>query len=302
MTDHTLREASLRDAPAIAELLFAASYHDALVSGLAPLLADVRAARDVVAALGRTEPLGGVLAEVGGEPVAAGWACARGRVGTVGPVVVAPAWRGRGLGTAVLEGLLDRVRRGAAQIRMIDGGAQTGGIGLGLRSGFHVLAPVLCLGLPGDRSCAVDDLTDGTMVRPATPDDRWAIVERDGRFFGARREPELDDAFCENRVVVAERAGRVVGHAIGSVIGSTLVLGTAAAEDPDVVMAMVAMQVDIGRPTGGPVRMLVPGGDQRLVDVAWRAGFRVERLHALLTHGGGSPPPKGYVLSPFGGC
>jgi hypothetical protein len=140
------------------------------------------------------------------------------------------------------------------------------------------------------------------MVRAAAPDDRWHVVERDARSFGARREPDVDEALAAGRLLVAERAGRVTGYALAHVVGRTLVVGAAAADDPAIVLALVAHHADRARPEEGAVRVLVPAADQRLVDLALLAGFGVERMHAYLARGGGTMPPKGYVLMPFGRC
>jgi GNAT superfamily N-acetyltransferase len=302
MTQPRLREATPRDAPAVADVVFAASYHDALRTGAPPPLENVGAARDLVAALLRVDPFGGLLAEVDGAAVATGWVHARGRVSTLGPVVVAPPWHGRGVGTALVSALLERAGRGAAQVRMLDGGACTTGLAVALRAGFRVVAPVLGLVLPSGRPCAAAEPEDGTIVRAAVPDDRWHVVERDARSFGARRESDVDDALGAGRLVVAERAGRITGYALAHPVGRTLVLGAAAADDPRVVLALVARQVADARPEAGVARLLAPAVDQRLVDLALQAGFRVAGVRAMLAWGGGTPPPKGYLLMPFGRC
>lgn len=302
MTQPMLREATERDAPVVAELSFAATYHDALRADVAPPLEDAHAARAFAAALVRVDPFGGVVAEVDGRPVAAGWAHVRGRVSTVGPIVVAPPWRGQGIGTVLLRRLLEGAGRSAAQVRMLDGGTGLAGLALGLRAGFRVVAPVLALRLPAGRPCAASEPEDGTIVREAGPDDRWHVVERDARSFGARREADVDAALDGGRLVVAERAGRLTGYALAEVVGRTLLVGAAAADDPVVVLALAARHAARARQAGGPVDLLVPAGDQRLVELALLAGLRVARVHAYLARGGATMPPRGYVLMPFGRC
>jgi hypothetical protein len=68
------------------------------------------------------------------------------------------------------------------------------------------------------------------------------------------------------------------------------------------VMAMVARLAEAVAVAERGVRVLVPAVDQRLVDLALLTGFRIERLRAYLTHGGGTAPPRAYLLMPLGRC
>lgn len=302
MTQPLLREATPHDAAVVADLAFASSYHDALQAGVAPLLQDVQSARDMTAALLRVDPFGGLVAEIDGVPVATGWVHVRGRVATVGPVVVAPPWRGHDVGTLLLARLVERAGQRTAQVRMLDAGLGTTGLAVCLRAGFRIVAAVLSLALPPGCRAMVVEPDDGTMLRAATPEDRWHVVERDARSFGARREADVDAALEAGRLAVSERAGRLTGYALAHVLGRSLLVGAVAAEDPAVVLALVGHHVDTTRPGEGAVRITVPAGDQRVVDLALAAGFRIERLRAYLARGGGTMPPKGYLLMPFGGC
>lgn len=302
MTSIRLRDAAPPDVATVAELLFAASYHDALRADLTPPLEDLATAEALVASLLRVDPRGGIVATVDDDVVGVGWTHLRGRVAALGPIAVVPRWRGRDVGTTVLRALLDRAGRGAAQVRMLDSGLDRAGLAIGLRAGFRVAGPVLVLVLPAGHACDDVPAAEGTVVRAATPEDAWAVVERDARSFGARRHADVDDALGAGRLLVGERAGRIVAHALAEVVGRTLVVGGAAADEAENVVALVAAHIARARVDDGVVRVLVPAGDQRLVDLALRSGFRVERLLSYLVLGGGTAPPKGYVPMPFGRC
>src|SRR5207248_2231101 len=138
------------------------------------------------------DPLGGLVAEEGGRIVGVGWVHPRGAVATIGPLAVEPAAQGRGIGRRLLERLVETAGKGVPQVRLVHESWNAASLGLYLRAGFRVVAPLVELELaPGSR-LAVAAPPAGLALRVATPDDRARIVARDARAFGAPRPQSVE--------------------------------------------------------------------------------------------------------------
>jgi hypothetical protein len=122
------------------------------------------------------------------------------------------------------------------------------------------------------------------------------VVQRDARAFGAQRPQSIDLYLQSGRVLVAARGDAIVGYALGIGFHGAAHLGSASAEDADVLLALLATLGDELSMEGNTVRILVPAGDRRLVDELLRLGFRVVRACHYMVRGGGTSPPANYVL------
>jgi GNAT superfamily N-acetyltransferase len=252
----------------------------------------------------RVDPQGGVVAEEDGELAGVGWVHRRGPVATVGPLAVEPRAQGRGVGRRVLDGCIEAAGAGVTQVRLVHESQHVPSLGLFLRAGFRVVAPLVELELPAGTVVAASPTVAGVVVRGAQAEDRAAIVVRDARAFGAERPRSIDVALEHGRAVIAERGRTLAGHALevrlgGAASGRTAFAGTASADDPDVLLGLLAtLTAELSGGAGGDraVRIIVPAGDRRLVVGLLDVGFRVRCAAQYMVRGAGTPPPPNYVL------
>ena len=122
------------------------------------------------------------------------------------------------------------------------------------------------------------------------------MIARDARAFGAERQQSVDAYIQGGRVLVAERAATVAGYALGIAAHGTAYLGSASADDGEVLLALLATLAGELAGPGVVVRLLVPATDRRLVDGIMQLGFRVFRACQYMVRGAGIAPPPSYVL------
>jgi GNAT superfamily N-acetyltransferase len=242
------------------------------------------------------DPLGGVVAEEEGQVVGVAWVHPRGPVATIGPVAVDPRVQGRGIGRRLTERCLEIAGRGVPQVRLVQESHNLRSLGLYLRLGFRVVAPLLELERPVGPAPAAPVPPPGTVVRTAADDDRPRVVARDARAFGAPRPQSVDLYLRHGRVLVAERGRSLIGYALGIGFEGASFLGSAAADDGDVLLLLLATATAELAERGLSVRILVPAGDRGLVDGLLALGFRVFRACHYMVRGGGTAPPPNYVL------
>ena len=147
--------------------------------------------------------------------VGVAWAHPRGPVATIGPVAVDPGWQGRGIGKRLVEQCIEIAGRGLPQVRLVQESYNTVSLGLYVRAGFRVVAPLLELELPRDAVVAPRQGTGSGRIRPGVPDDRARLVARDARAFGAQRPQSIDLYLRRGRVVVADGPSGLAGYALG---------------------------------------------------------------------------------------
>jgi GNAT superfamily N-acetyltransferase len=293
MSGLTLRPAVKADVERAGDVAFVAFYHVALSHGLVPAITSPLDTRHYLSHLLGLDPLGGVVAEENGEIVGVGWVHKRGPVATIGPLAVHPRTQGRGVGRRLLERCLETAGQGAPQVRLVQESHNTASLGLYLHAGFRVVAPLLELELPP----GVPLVAAGPVaVRAARPEDRARLVARDARAFGAERPQSIDFYLGRGRGLIAERGGTPVGYALGIGLQGVAYLGSASADDGEVLLQLLAtLALEVG---GGEltIRTQVPATDRRLVSGLVQLGFRVFRAAQYMVRGGGTPPPPNYVL------
>jgi GNAT superfamily N-acetyltransferase len=284
-----------RDVEPAGDVNFLAFYHVALAHGVTPAVTSPADCRSYVRFLRTVDPLGGLVAEEDGVVVGMAWVHPRGPVATVGPIAVAPRAQGRGIGRRLLEGCIERAGAGVPQVRLVQESFNVASLGLYLRSGFRVVAPLVELERPGGAPLAPPAAPMGVVVRPATAADRSRLVARDARAFGAPRPENVDVYLGRGQALVAERGGALAGYALGIDLGRQAHLGSAAADDAEVLHLLVGTLAASLGARGAAVRTLVPATDRRLVDALVAIGFRVFRGCFFMVRGGGTAPPANYV-------
>ena len=296
MAGLTLRPAEARDVERAGDINFVAFYRVALEHGIVPAVTTPAESHRYLRYLLGFAPLGGVVAEDDGRLVGVAWVHPRGPVATIGPVAVDPRAWGRGIGRQLTERCLEIAGRGVPQVRLVQESHNLRSLALYLRLGFRVVAPLLELERPAGPPPAVPPSPPGTAPRGATDDDRARIVARDARAFGAARPQSIDLYLRHGRVLVAERGRNLVGYALGIGFEGTAFLGSAAADDGDVLLLLLATATAELAERGLAIRILVPAGDRALVDGLLALGFRIFRACHYMVRGGGTAPPPNYVL------
>jgi ribosomal protein S18 acetylase RimI-like enzyme len=292
----TLRPAEESDVEQAGDLTFVAFHAAALAHGLEPAVTTPAESRRYIRYLLSFDPRGGVVAEENGVLVGVGWVHPRGPVATLGPLAVDPRRQGRGIGHRLLDRLIEAAGQGVPQVRLVQESFNLVSLGLYLRAGFRLVAPLLDLALAADAPIAPLSPPAGVTVRPAGGDDRGRLLARDARAFGAHRPQSIDLYLRGGRVLVAERAAAPVGYALGIGFEATGYLGSAAADGTDVLLALLStLAQDLAQP-GRVLRILVPAADRALVDGLLTLGFRVFRACHYMVRGGGTAPPLNYVL------
>ncbi|MCW5892924.1 MAG: GNAT family N-acetyltransferase [bacterium] len=291
----SVRPIEERDVERAGDVNFTAFLDVALRHGQPPTVTSPADSRSYVRHLLGFDALGGLVAEVDDEIVGMAWVHPRGPVATLGPVAVEPRSQRRGIGRALVERCLEIAGPRVPQVRLVHESFNAASLGLYLRCGFRVVAPLLELELRAGASCVAPAVA-GTVVRPADTPDRSRLVERDGRAFGAPRPQSVDLYLRRGRALVAERAGAFAGYVFGIGFRDLGYLGSAAADDVDVLLLLVAGLAQPMSAEGHRLRILVAAGDRRLVDGLLALGFRVFRACQYLVRGGGTAPPPNYVL------
>lgn len=296
MDDVVVRTITERDVERAGDVDFAAFQDAALRHGAAPTVTTPGDCRSYVRHLLAFEPLGGVVAEAGGDVIGLAWVHVRGPVATLGPVAVDPSHQACGVGRRLVERCLSLAGARTPQVRLVHESYNAPALGLYLRLGFRVVSPLLELELPAARTVAALPPPSGVVVRDAVAADRARVVDRDARAFGAPRPQNVDLYLERGRAVVAERGRMLAGYALGIGFRGHAYLGSASAEDVELLLVLLATLAAALAASGPRLRVLVPATDRRLVDGLLGIGFRVAKACQYMVRGGGTAPPPSYVL------
>jgi predicted N-acetyltransferase YhbS len=280
------------DVDAVAEVDFAAFQDVALRHGQPPLVSAVRDSRAYARRLLEVDPLGGFVAEDAGRIVGHAWVHARGPIATVGPIAVEPGLQRRGIGRSLLRQCVQASGPRATQVRLVHESYNTASLTLYLSEGFRIVAPILELVLDPATPVPAPTAPAGVRLRPADPADQARIVARDARPFGASRAQDVERHLRTGRGIIAERGTTLAGYALAA----SGLLGSAAGEDQDLVVAMLGTLASETSLASNGLRVMVLGTDRALIDGLRALGFRVFRACHYMIRGGGTAPPTGYVL------
>jgi predicted N-acetyltransferase YhbS len=151
----------------------------------------------------------GVVAEIDGCVVGSIFVDERSPITGLGPVTVDPSVQNKGVGTALMTHMLDRVAsKQRAGVRLVQAGYHSRSLCLYAKLGFSVCEYLVNLqGMPP--SIAIS----GCAVRRATLDDAEAAVTVCREVYGHDRSGEFRDAVTGGTATVVERGGRITGYA-----------------------------------------------------------------------------------------
>lgn len=174
----------------------------------------------------------------GGEPVATGSGISYGAFGVVGNMVVAETHRRQGLGSAVLERVLDFLSsRGATSVEL---SATADGRPLYERHGFVSAGGSAMVAVPRD---APLDVADDLRVTPAAPENLNELAAYDVPRFGGDRAALLAAALADPQrpVLLSRRGAELVGYAVLRLEGGRL--GPWLADDTAVASALLGATI-----------------------------------------------------------
>ncbi|HEX5039169.1 MAG TPA: GNAT family N-acetyltransferase [Candidatus Limnocylindria bacterium] len=251
-SDLRMRDGTREDVPAIVALRDAVGWrgHEWALRAVV----DAPAARLVVV-VGTDDAIAGV-----------GSGIAYGALGVVGNMIVTEPHRRRGVGSAILETVLDYLRdeRGCRRLELF---ATSDGRPLYARHGFEPIEPGARAYLP-----RVEASLDGATVGEVAAADVGAIAAYDAPRFGGDRSSLLSmmAADAGRPLLVARRDGDVAGYAwLRPEEGR---MGPFLADDPDAAAELVAAAWD--HAAGEPLSVNVPTSNRTAT--AWLESIGVE--------------------------
>jgi GNAT superfamily N-acetyltransferase len=212
-----------------------------------------------------------MVAEADGEIVATGVGTANGPVGWIGTIFIAPDRRGRGLGRAITQAIIDRLEsagcRSLVLVATTEGRRLYERMGFDLQSCYHVLQAI---GLPPD------DADDG--VRAFEADDLPAIERLDRAGTGEDRAHAIRRyAGPDTTRVATGDDGQVAGYVLRAPWGG----GATIAESMDAALRILTARRRAAG-VGGRVRLGLldenTDGLARLMDVGLRLSWSAPRM------------------------
>jgi len=267
-----LRAATPADAEACGRIMHQAFDSIAGRHGFPADFPSAEAATGLAQALIASPTVFGVVAEAEGRVVGSNFLNEGDAIRGVGPITVAPAAQGGGVGRRLMQAVLAR-GQGAAGIRLLQDAFNMRSLALYGGLGFAVREPVVVLaGQPAGTPPA------GTVVRPLREADLEACDRLCRQAHGVSRRAELAAALCQLAPLVAERDGRVTAYmtAPGFWIANH---GVAASEDDMRALILGAAS------TAGALSFLLPTRQSGLFAWCLEQGLRAVKPMTLMTLG-----------------
>ena len=206
-----------------------------------------------------------------------------GALGVVGNMIVDPSHRRRGIGAAILEGVVDFLdERGCTRLEL---SATDAGRPLYEKYGFTLAGPGVSAVVP--RQARADD-DAATELTDAGPTSLAELAAYDAPRFGGDRRPLIASMLADTArpLVVARREGAVAGWAW--VRPDADRVGPLVADTPDVAAALVG---DALRrlPTARTVRLNFPAANRAGADRLRRLGAELEPWSGRMARGAQVP-------------
>ncbi|MGQ9571570.1 MAG: GNAT family N-acetyltransferase [Dehalococcoidia bacterium] len=275
---------------AVGRLVYGAFRDVAVRHGFEPAYESVGFATLVMRVYGSLEGVTSFVAAEDGEPIAVNFLDERNGVGGVGPVAVAVAHQGRGLGRMVMEALLRQAEEnGLRSVRLLQAAYNLTSFSLYCRLGFDVKDEIASLrGRPAAGERAAD------AVRECTPQDLDTLDQLSREVLGFPRPGDLEMAMAFSRPLLVERGGQVVGYACRIATPSGTFLGPAVARDEEGLRELI---VGAARLVPGDLRLAVPVSCGSLLRWALQSGFALVELGNLMVRGTYDVPAGAYMPS-----
>jgi GNAT superfamily N-acetyltransferase len=225
-----------------------------------------------------------VVAEVDGRIVGSNVLDERSVIRGVGPISIDLDVQNKGLGRALMEAAMMRVReRGAAGVRLVQAAFHSRSFSLYASMGFDVREPLTCLQgqIKTERSQA------GYSARMAVREDLPACNALSHRVHGFDRSGELEQAIEAGTATIVERDGRITAYSVH--LGF---FGHSVAEANVDLQVLIASAESIAGPG-----LLVPSRNAALLRWCLASGLRVVQPMTLMSTGLYNEPAGAWLPS-----
>jgi predicted N-acetyltransferase YhbS len=224
-----------------------------------------------------------VVAERDGRVVGSNFMDERSGVMGVGPITVDPKVQNGGVGSRLMQDVIDRAAsRGAAGLRLLQAGFHNRSLCLYSKLGFRTRETVSIM-----QGAPLRQTLPGYAVRPASPADVAACNGLCHQVHGFDRGAELSDAIAQKTAMVVEHLGRIVGYSTGIAFFAHTVTETNTA-----LMALIAAAPEFGGPG-----FLLPTRNHEVFTWCLKAGLRLRYQMTLMTIGLYNEPNGAYLPS-----
>ena len=245
--------------------------------GFTPDFPSPEYAETVIASLVQHASVYGVVAASGGRIVGSNFLDERDAVRGVGPISVAPAAQGRGIGRKLMEAVIERGRK-AQGVRLLQDAFNTASFSLYASLGFDAREPIALLrGLPRGRP------SGDVEVRRMTADDVEECGELCRRVHGFDRKATLRELLW-NSPYVAARDGRITAYVSAATIWP-LSHGVAESEDD-----MRELLLGAAREEAQAISFLAPSRQTSLVRWSLDEGLEFVKPMTLMSIGAYQEP------------
>lgn len=225
----------------------------------------------------------GVVAEKDGRLVGSSFLDERGPIVAIGPVSVDPTNQDHHVGRMLMEAMLARAQeRDVPGVRLVQIAYHNRSLSLYAKLGMEVRGSFAAMyGTPLRRALP------GYDVRPATPDDEYAMNSLCVRIHGHARSGEVREAIEAGTARVVERLGRITGY-------TTRInyFAHSVAETNDDLRALICEADDFGTPG-----FLVPLSNNDLFRWCLDQGLRIFFVTNMMTIGLYQEPDGAYMPS-----
>jgi ribosomal protein S18 acetylase RimI-like enzyme len=241
-------------------------------------------ARQVIGMMVERDDFYGVAAILDGELVGSNFLSLTDPVAGVGPITVDCAFRGRNVGRALMQNVIDYAQHnGIARVRLMQETFNALSLSLYASLGFDVQEEVAFM------EAAPTDAADYS-VRAATEADLPAIERLSTDIYKARRSNEVAGAVRYGfSPLLRERDGRIVGYLVPGIFGH----GVAETEDDAVTLVGEMAR----RLPGEQARFFCPLSEHDFFRRALKLGCRTRSVFSLMTLGPYAPPRQVWMPS-----
>jgi GNAT superfamily N-acetyltransferase len=245
---------------------------------------DVELAIKVVGMLVERKDFYGVVALLDGKPVGSNFSSLMDEVSGIGPITVDPACQTRGIGRALMEGVVNYARRNNIdKIRLLQDSFNMASLSLYTSLGFDAKETVVLM------EAAPASKADQT-VRPITENDLAVIEGLSERIYKVSRINEVASAFVHGfPAFLRERDGRVTGYLLPGFFGH----GVAETEEDALALIGEAAR----RLPPDFARFFCPLREANFYRSAIKAGCRAIKVMNLMVIGPYEPPDDVWMPS-----
>jgi GNAT superfamily N-acetyltransferase len=239
-----------------------------------------------------TDPEGSYVALEGKRVVGSIFYRRRGDTVSVGPATVAPADQGKGVGRALLQGVIDR-EPNARSMRIMQDSLNLASFELLVRLGYSLGEEVAMLSLPAGFR---DERESDAEVRAANVDELGEVLDMDRRLVGSDRRKDFEFLRRFGKVLILHSGRQLRGYLAQMPTPGRTMLGPGGADGDEALLRLVFHAVT---ETLGELSLLLPAWSRGTVCPLLAAGFRLVGLTNLMYRGEWRQAQGAYAYSLF---